>query len=322
MVRKQIRARLWEVYVAWCKDRTPPVGTVSKDFFNTRGWGPGGHDAKDRGVKECTCGKCFYLGKQGFEILTELLVRVKAMYGDMSLESILLVPVSEAAVAPPATVHAYVEGLLARAKMLFEMLTMEFPKHCAISSKVSEHCARCALSAPLDPHFDCRCAPDAPFKTRAQKAGRELNDDEWQDACAAPECLFKLGRSTGSLLLCDFCENVYHLKCLPGNSSYKKLPRGRQDDVDFKFICPECRVTQHAAKHDEVCLPCSDFTWLFDDMHRLLSFLEENGASEVKLWMRKQLGDAAFLLGRFQSHLIRHYVQNRGKTNYQNTVGT
>ena len=64
------------------------MGTVSKDFFNTRGWVSGGCDAKDRDVKECTCGKCFYLGKQGFEILTELLARVQAVYGNVSLGSI------------------------------------------------------------------------------------------------------------------------------------------------------------------------------------------------------------------------------------------
>ena len=134
MVRKQIRARLWDVYVTWCKNRKPSVGTVAKDYFNKQGWGPRGRDAKDRSVMECTCGKCFYLGKQGFDLLVELLNRAKLVHGDMPLLLNIRVPAAEAVATPPATVGAYIDRLLVRVNMQFEMMTTAFPQHCAFSS--------------------------------------------------------------------------------------------------------------------------------------------------------------------------------------------
>jgi hypothetical protein len=214
--------------------------------------------------------------------------------------------------AQAQTVADVVEGFKTRTSRLFRMFETDFHKHVKENSATSDHCAACALSAPFDPHFVCRCKPAEPFRK-----WEECDTDKRSSKCNGSPCLYKVKKP---LLSCGYCPRVYHVKCLPGNSKFKQLAASAVGDVNVtgNFACPECLKKQHVQRHGGVCLECADFVYLIKDIARLLGFLSACGVEAVDVWMSSWLADVKVLLELYRSHRIRHFVQGSRKTEIMN----
>ena len=174
-MRKQVRARLFPKYKAWCKEEgIADVHQVSKDYFSKNCWA----GTTDKEIEDCVCTKCYLLGRNAFavlkQLLAELMIRLKK-------QPVLL---------------ELVKTFKERSKILYETLDSNFRAHIGTNDRCAEHCATMACSSVYGPQA-CPCThkldePPAPLLTMEEQNNAVPVSERWTKkdmACVRCMCL-------------------------------------------------------------------------------------------------------------------------------------
>ena len=237
---------------------------------------------------KCCCSSCRDLGFLGFELLRQIVCDVAPSIGDSATGT--------------------VTALLGCIDEEERYRCSEFLGHLKEEDSCPMHCLRLMCSPFNEADFRCDCThkrSDGTHRTPPptmdqQHADRAVRSDDWDDAC----CLCYDESETSQCLMCAYCANVAHKKCIKcalGND----LP-----DTTSEWTCPSCVAEHDTIAHDERCLKCEMFFHLIADIEdfcqlALIASKQKQLPMDAPTWAVAKLKFVEKDLLAYFAHLIR-----------------